>query len=636
MSLPSLPVLDFDQIKAGLKTYLQSQATFSDYNFDGAGLNVLLDLLAYNTFWQVYYLHQVSGEMFLDTAQQRASIVSLAQALGYTPRSATAATATVNVVLPLSPQPGDPSSVTPIAIPAGTTFQAELDGLTYPFVTRTGGLATCQRNLTTNQYEYVANNLPLTQGIWLTQTFLAGNTSTFLLPNALLDTTTLTVQVQASNTDPSAYTCARATDTSVIGANDAVYWLSETVAGGWNLTFGDDILGRKLAPENLVLAKGIICAADAPNEAATFTCSTTFGGLTVRRIDTVSAAQGGAVAEGIEAIRFLAPRQYATQGRCVTADDYKTTLLHLVAGIRSVAVWGGEQGDPTDPQNRPAYGKVFISIQPTNGQYLSRALKQQIFTQVLRPRAVVTVTPDLIDPDYLYLKVTSVVKYDSTLTSDSAPTVQQTVAAAIQTFAATTLSRFDSFFRYSRLARAIDDSHPAVLNSLTTVTLKKLLLPTLGVSTSYTLNFGNAFYDAPSTMTVWSPLAATFSHGDSQGVVQTGCFLESVPGTTTLRIMRFDSTSTKVVVQPTIGTLTPAQGILQLQGFAPTALAHGLTIPIFAVPASSDVLSKQNQLILLDPNDVGLVLVDDAVSPGAAVGGSSVTSGGATLTLPGA
>jgi hypothetical protein len=642
-TIPTLQSLDFDQIKASLKAYLQTQAIFQDYNFDGSGLSILLDVLAYNTFWNAYLLNQTSSEFFIDSAQQRASLVSLAQQLGYVPRSATCATANVNIVFSIEPQPSNPLTVSPVTIPKWTSLSSTIEGETFKFVLREAATASIQ--LTDTTYELIANDVTITQGTHLTHQFtVSGNAAqTFVLPNANIDANTIEVVVQTSNSVLSTRVFTRATDLALITANAQVFWVRETFNGALELLFGNDIIGVALDAGNIIDVDYLISNLADANEAHTFTLDDDIGGETLDRIDVNSDSAGGAEPESAESIRFLAPRAYASQGRCVTADDFKSTILQHVSGISSVSVWGGENGDPTDALNRPAYGKVFIAIKPTVGSLLSTATKAQILNTIIKPRSIITVTPEIIDPEYLYLKLFTVVKYDSTLTTLSEAELRAEILAALTTFSTQYLARFDSYFRFSKLVRAIDDADDGILNNLTTVTMKRTITPTLNTRQSLTVKFRNPFYlsDANTPlMACWSNRNTSFSHADEAGIERANCFLESVrtsSGQDVLRMYRLDANSHKTVVQSSIGSIDYSTGTIQLTSFAPTAIKDNVsTIALYAIPASSDIHPTQNQLLVLDPADVTIVLHNDAVSSRTTAIGTGTNAGGSSLTLPGA
>lgn len=636
----TLSRLDFDQIRSTIQTFLQSQTQFQDYNFEGAGLVVLLNTLAYNTFWNSYYLNSLASEMFLDSAELRSSIVSLAQQLGYQVRSARGAIAPVHLVLTLNPQPSNPSTVAPVVIPAGTRFTSVVDSTTYSFTLANAASASIRLNTSNNVYELVANT-NLTQGRQVSQQFTVSTAAPvrYILPNQNIDTTTIRVLVQTSANVAVQTVFQPATDARLAGPTDPVYWTRETFDGGIEIIFGNGSIGQAPVDQNLVIVTYLVCDADAPNGANSFSLVGTLANGVFNRVDVLAPASGGAPVQNSADIQFLAPRSFASQGRCITALDYETTILTLVSGLRSVAVWGGENGDPTDPNTSPAYGKVFIAIKPSVGQNISEDFKEQILDTVIRPRAVVTIQPVMVDPDYLYLKPISLVVYDSTLAVTSDAQVAANTFTAMTTFANNTLGHFGGAFRYSKFVRAIDDASPAILNNVTTIALKKLIVTTTGASLTYTIPFRTPLYQIPSTVSIWSSKHVTFSHADTTGAIQTGCFLENTTddaGRPIMAMYRFDTaTNTKSVVQPSIGTVDFGVGTVTLSNFAPTAFSNGgTTLTLYALPGTADIIPSFNQILVIDPADIVVQVRDEATSP-ATTPAASATPASSLLRLPG-
>lgn len=640
--IPVLTSLDFADIKSALQTYLQSNPVFTDYNFAGSGLSILLDVLAWNTLAQSFYLNQTASEYFIDSAQQRASVVSLAQQIGYEPRSARAAVANATFIFSIPDQSQDFSILSPITIPQYTTLTTSVDSNTYIVVTPVTETATVQINAN-GIYQFVANDVTLVQGVHVAQQFSVQSSNTtqrFVLPNPNIDTTLIQLQVLPAAGSNVATTFVRSVGITAVGADDAVFWTQETTAGQIELIFGNNIIGKALEDGNVILVDYIVTDGDVVNDASVLTFSGTIDGYTLAQLLINTPLTGGAQPETIDSIRFLAPRAYTTQQRCVTADDFATTLLANIGGIAAVNVWGGEDGDPRDPQNRPAYGKVFIAIKPTSGSYISTAFKNQIITNILRPRSVVTIDPIIIDVDDVFLRISSVVKYDSTLTIQNANQIRTEVLTAIETYSNEQLSQFGEQFRYSQFMRAIDDADPSILNNLTAITMKKIWTPVVGVQSNYVLRFGNPIYqptDFTNTITVWSPVNFSFSHADTQGVIQTNCYLESAiyNDAPILRIVKILNNATKIIVQPSIGTIDFSNGIVSLMQFAPTALSVGTSIPLYALPQTSDLVPSQNQLLSIDLTDSYIVVIDDRASGTGQFGFGGSTNAGGTFNLPG-
>ena len=464
--------LDFTKIKENLTGFLTSQAEFVGYNFKGSGFDVLLDVLAYNTHYNAYYANMVANEMFLDSATLRDSVVARAKHLGYLPRSAKGSKASVTLEI----TPTDNPAV--ISIPKNTQFQGEVGGVSYIWCTQNSHSV----NVNANGI-YTVSDVTLTQGIPSIFRYTANTgdpDQRFILPNANtdIDQLTVTVQVSASDTDSSTYT--RANDITTINSTSKIYFVEEAEEGKYEVQFGDGVLGNKLANGNIVILSSLICDANSTNAAKSFSVVSEVGGYANVKIVTTSAASGGALAADIEEIKFNAPKNFEAQNRCVTIFDYVTTIKQEYSGADAVVAWGGEDADP------PVYGKVYVAIKPTSGAVLTESAKTVVKDTILNKRNVVGITPEILDPDYMYLKINSTVKYDSGLTTNSAAVLKSTISTAVTDFGATNLKTFDKSFRYSKLIQAIDEAEVSIKSNQNSVTIKRLLYPALGSSAAYT------------------------------------------------------------------------------------------------------------------------------------------------------
>ena len=615
--------LDYEQIKDNLIAFMRTQPQFKDYDFAGSGLNTLISLLAYNTHMNAWYLNMIGNEMFLDTAQKRASVVSHARMLGYVPRSIVSAQANITVTI------GAEDSPASVTIPKYTEFATTIDNTPYSFYTTA---ATTISRTVANQVFYTAN-VAITEGQHLTYRFTANTANPhqrFVLPNANVDHATISVAVVNSVTDNTQVTFTRANTVIGLNGNSAVFFVYETYDGLTELRFGDDAVGQALEHGNIVVVDYFVSSGASPNKANSFAAPAAIGGytdVTVALVDSDEPAQGGQAAESLETTRYLAPLTYETQGRCVTAQDFLAILRREVGGIDSIAVWGGEDGDPRNTDNSPMYGKVFISIKPTGAETLTDGAKARIKTSILKNRAVVTIDPEIIDPDFLYLKLDALVKYDATTTADTSDEIKANVLTAMTEFANTELGKYGSYFRFSKFLRAVDDAHTSILNSLITITLEKRVDVNLTARNNYTLNFGNALFNGGNTATITSN--TNFTHADETGISRENCFIENVGST--MRIFRFSGT-TKTIVRNTIGTVDFTNGKVTLTGFQPTALNDGADrLVIRAVPATSDIIPRQNQLIQIEESAITITMYDDNLTVTATgTTGTQVTGGGQT------
>ena len=412
--------LDFAKIKENLTGFLSSQAEFVGYNFKGSSFDVLLDVLAYNTHYNAFYANMVANEMFLDSATLRNSVVARAKHLGYLPRSAKGSKSIVTLTI----TPTDSPAV--ISIPKNTQFQGEVGGVSYIWCTQNSHSV----NINANGV-YTVADVTLTQGIPSTFRYTANTGDTdqrFLLPNANTDTDQLTVTVQVSAADTDSTVHTKANDITTINSTSTIYFLEEAEDGKYEIQFGDGVLGKAVSNGNIIILSSLICDANATNDAKSFSVVSEVGGYSNVKVETTSTATGGAPAADIDEIKFNAPKSYESQNRCVTIFDYVTTIKSDYTGADAVVAWGGEDADP------PVYGKVYVAIKPTSGAVLTESAKTLVKDTILNKRNIVGISPEIVDPDYMYLKVNSTVKYDSGRTTNSASVLKSTVSTAVTDF----------------------------------------------------------------------------------------------------------------------------------------------------------------------------------------------------------
>ena len=378
--------LDFDGIKDNLKTFLSQQDEFTDYDFEGSGMNILLDVLAYNTHYLGYNANMLANEMYLDSADQRSSVVSLAKQVGYTPRSASSSKARINVLM-------NNATGSTVTMSRGTKFTTTVDETNYSFVNN------ADVSISPSDGVYQFSDLDIYEGTYLNYKYTA-NTSDkdqrFIIPNNNVDTTTLTVKVQESSSDSTTNTYKLASGITNLDSTSKVYFLQEIENGRFEVYFGDGVLGEAIADGNIVILDYITCNRDEPNGATSFTLSGTIDGFADVTITTQGVAAGGDAPETIKSIKYNAPRDYTAQDRAVTADDYKVLVKSLYANAQSVQVYGGEDAATPD------YGKVYISIKAKSGSNLTEVTKTSL-VQSLKSFAVASVTPVIIDPETTFI-----------------------------------------------------------------------------------------------------------------------------------------------------------------------------------------------------------------------------------------
>jgi hypothetical protein len=610
--------LDFAKIKENLTGFLTSQSDFVGYNFKGSSFDVLLDIMAYNTHYNSYYANMIANEMFLDSASLRNSVVARAKHLGYRPRSAQGSLAAVT--LTITPT-GSPAS---ISIPKNTQFQGEVSGISYIWCTSNSHSV----NINANGV-YTVDSIDLNQGIPSTFRYTANTgdpDQKYILPNANTDISTLEVSVQVSASDSETVVYTEATDITTVNSISTVYFIDEIEDGKFEVQFGDGILGKILANGNIVILSSLTCDADATNGAKAFSVVTDVGGYSNVKIETTSSASGGAVPADIDEIKFNAPKNFDAQNRCVTIHDYVALVKRDYGDAQAVVAWGGEDADP------PIYGKVYVAIKPTSGTVLSEASKKFVQDEILAKRNIVGITPEVVDPDYMYLKVSSTVKYDSGKTTNSASVLKSTVTTAVTDFGDTNLKNFDKGFRYSKLIQAIDEAEISVKSNQTSLQLKRLLYPLLGSSGAYTLPFSNQVYHPSNTF--WGAVTSgVFGYYDSANTLWDECRLQDNNGT--LEVYR-TSGEDRIIVNNNVGAMTYLTGKMTLSSFSPISIGSettGNTTPLefFVTPSSSDVNPLREQIILIESDDITITMLDDA-GTGTYVEGTIATTDGTTLS----
>lgn len=470
--------LDFVDIKNNLKQFLRSQDILKDYNYEGSALNTLLDVLAYNTQYNAYYLNMVANEMFLDTALQRNSVVSQAKLLNYTPKSASAAQATINLTV-------NGVTDTALTLPKFTSFMSEaIDGINYNFVN------TDSYTVNVNNGTAFFQNVSLKQGIPTTLSFIVDEstnpTFTFKIPEINVDTNSLVVNVQESSSNTYSNIYNRSTNFLTLNGSSTAYFLQEGLNGFYEVYFGDGILGKKLSNGNVVTLSYIITQGTFSAGSNNFVLMDSVGGYSNTSITPVSSATQGSFKESISSIKFQAPKSYSAQNRAVTKEDYITVIQqnNLGYSFDAVNVWGGQENDP------PVYGQVFVSMKPTGGYLLTETQKLKLINEVIKPISIMTVQPVIVDPDYTYIQITANVLYDTKKTSLTAGQIRDAVKTAINNYAKLTLNTFNSTFNASDFNNIIKTVSGSIVANEINIKLQKKFYPNLSTPTTYTLNFG--------------------------------------------------------------------------------------------------------------------------------------------------
>ena len=512
--------LDFQNIKANFIQYLQSQNVLKDYDYAGSALSTLLDVLAYNTQYNAFYLNMVANEMFLDTALQRSSVVSQAKVLDYTPKSVICPSATIN----MNVYGVTASSLT---LPIYTQFLSEsVDGVNYTFITTESTTV----NTSSNNTVYF-NNIELKQGVPATYSFSVDSTTnptyTFEIPDAQIDTTTIQVSVQQTGSNASYQIFTLAKDYLLLEPTSTVYFLQEGINGYYEIVFGDGVLGQQLSDGNVVTVSYLSSQGTSSAGANNFSLMDTIGGFATI-INPVTPASQGGDKESIQSIKFQAPKAYSAQNRAVSKEDYITLIQQNNIGYSfdAVNVWGGEENNP------PVYGQVFVSMKPTGAYSLTNTQKQRIINEVIAPVSVLTVQPTVVDPDYTYIKLNVNVLYNPTQTNLTSNQIQSAVVSAIQNFATSTLNTFNSTFNSYELQTAIQNADQSIITAEFSIQLQKKFYPNLTSPTTYSLNFGVPLQRGILLSGISSSPAMQFKDPTNPANIIDGIYIEEVPVTT--------------------------------------------------------------------------------------------------------
>ena len=585
---------DFDDVKENLKVFLGAQNEFTDYDFEGSGMSALLDVLAYNTHYLGFNANMLANEMFLDSASLRSSIVSHAKTLGYVPSSARAAKATVDVILN--------TNLLTATMPAGTVFSTIVGDTSFQFST----IESFVKSNTGNTIPFVG--VDIYEGTFITTRYLVDSSDIdqrFLITDNRADTTTLTVVVQTSSTDSSSNTFTEATDITQVTSGSNVFFLQEVEAGLFEVYFGDGVIGTALSDDNIVILTYVVSNKTEANAASLFTNAAAIASITDISVATSAVASAGSEPESLSSIKYNAPLDFASQGRCVTAEDYKVFAKRFFANTQAVQVFGGESGSfdtSLGVVSTPEFGKVFISIKSTTGNNLTTTEKSQLITS-LAPFTVASITPVIVDVQTTKLILQVFFKFDSSKTTKTASTLESEISTTLSILNSDTLGQFEGVFRHSKVVGLIDDTDNSITGNITNVTMAHDLTPTIGTPTSYNISFNNEIYNPH--------LGHNFAGG---GVISSTGF--KISGDT-VNDMFFDDNGSgvlrvyyllagvRVYQDATAGIVDYLAGSIVINNIDIISIsdvdgAASSIIRITATPDSKDIVPVRNQILEID------------------------------------
>lgn len=575
--------LDFDLIKQSIIDYLSSQSEFQGFNFEGSSLNVLMDILSYNTHMNSYTANVSANEMFLDSGSIRQSVVSKAKEIGYTPRSVRSSKASINISVP--DVTGNPQYIT---MSAGTLFETDFS---YVFSTNEEHLLFPSISAPTT---YVKENIDIFDGNYVEFGYTVNTAlenQQFIIPSVDVDMSSVRVFVKPDKGSSSIDEYFINDDVNRLKPDTKVFFIHETPEGFFEITFGDGILGNKLINGNYIKLTYIVASGKASaNNITTFNPVIRIDGYTGYSITTIEPSYGGAEKESLEDIKFLAPLMYQSQRRAVTTQDYETFLYHDYPWIDSMNIWGGEFNDP------PIYGKIFFAIKPKHTEILSNKLKEQIKTDIIKKYNVVTIVPEIIDPDYIYVNVDTDVYYSRSKTVISSSQLASMVSSTIYTFFNDTTKKFKMDFRLSQMATKIDDTDISFDSSLSNIVIHKRIYPIVNARQTFELKFNNALL--PNTIET--------SYYDTEDVNVSGVKIETVIKDDGAGKMQVVQVSNGVIINADAGTANYDTGTISITLFPYSLPIDTLDVRIYATPKSKNVISGYNQIILPDDTPINI------------------------------
>ncbi len=602
---------DFDAIKVNLKSFLQGQTAFQDYDFEGSSLNILLDILSYNTHYLAYLANMSTNELYLDSADIRNNIVSLAKMIGYTPSSPRAPMASIDIQL-------NNASGSSVTMSKGTVFTSTVENVSYQYVTNS------DVTITPSSGVYKFSSVPIYEGSLVTFKYTVDSTDVdqkFIIPSDNADTSTLLVKIQNSSSDTTTNTYSLAGGYNSVDANAKVYFIQEGTDGRYEVYFGDGINGKKLADGNIVILEYIVTNKDVSNSASSFTLSGNIGGFSDVTITTVSNSQGGSDGETNESIKHNAPLQYAAQDRAVTTTDYETLVQSIYPNALSVSAWGGEDDET------PRYGIVKIGVKAASGSTLTETTKADIVNK-LKPYNVASVRPEIIDPETTSVLLTSTVKYDSKSTTKSSDTLKSEITTAVTNYNTNTLQKFDSVYRHSKLTGLIDDVDTSILSNITTIKIRKDFTPTLSSSTKYDIYFRNSLFNPHSghNKSGGGILSSTGFKVTGSDIEQ---FLDDDGNGNVRRYIL--SSGIRSYTNETQGTIDYATGQITLNSLNVASISNirGATstvIELTVTPNSNDVVPVRDQIVEIDIANSTINVTADSFVGGSADAGVGYTT----------
>ena len=588
--------LDFDAIKINLKSFLtnyrdkDNNLIFKDYDFDASSLSILLDLLSYNTHYNAYLANMVANEMFLDSAVKRESAVSIAKHMGYTPLSFRSARAKVTFTV-----------LNPIDLPTSLTlrryspFTTNINGTEYTFVNLDPVI------ISPVDGSYTFTDVEIVEGEPLTYSYrvdLSGPSEKYTIPNNNIDTSTIRVTVQNSYTDLTTEQYTLSENLSAVMPTSKVFFLEQNPSGLYEIFFGDGILGKKLISGNIVRIEYLVSHGDECNVSSgitqNFSLGTTIGGVSLSSsIVASSNSTGGGAGDTIDEIKFKAPRFLSSFNRAVTANDYKALIEANFPLVESISVWGGEENNP------PLYGKVIISLKPYEGYSISDTVKTSIIKDILSNKKVMSIIPEFVDPNYLYISIDARIKFSSKNSKYNSQDIELLVANTIENYFRKELQKFNKNFIYSKLSKSIDSIDSSIIGNVISLKIQKRISPVVGAENGFS---GSSAIKFENKLVSGSIKSTAFYYNTNPANVNiNSVYIQdnlTTASTSSLDLIDFYS-GTKLVSG--FGTVNYTTGVVSFPSLIPAGyIENSPDIRISAKIEEMDIQSTNNLILIID------------------------------------
>jgi hypothetical protein len=624
MAIVNFTDLDFDQIRISIKDYLRSNSNFTDYDFEGSNLSILVDILAYNTYLSSYNANMVSNEVFIDSATLRENIVSLARNIGYVPYSRTSAKANISFFVDFA---SNPTSRIPriVTLNKGLvcTTTSNFGGESYTFIV--------PQDVTVPVVNGIASfeNIDIYEGSYLTTNFTVDSLNPnppqrYILENANIDTNLIDVIVSESEFSGNRSRYSLVDDILDVNSTSKIFFIQEVEDQKYELIFGDDIFGKKLKEKNYISVSYVISNGESGNGLSQFTFSgrlTSNNGPESRGISTIitnQASDGGKEIESVQSIRNYSPKNYAAQNRAVTANDFKAIIPRIYPELESVSVFGGEDLTP------PKYGKVFIAVKPQNGSFLPSSAAQNLKNK-LKKYSVAGIVVDVIDLKYLYIELDSSIYYNTNMVSNQQVAADKVISNISKYSKSIEINKYGSRFKYSKVLKLIDDSDDSITSNITKVSLRRDFRASVNQFAEYEICFGNQFHINNS-----NGYNIKTSGFKVNGINETVYFSDKPdPDMKKGKIFLFKispESTEPIEVRQSIGSVDYVKGEILLSPIKiiSTVIDKGESIvEVSVTPKSNDVIGLNDLYLQLDTNKIKTTLVPDNISSGNDISGTN-------------